>query len=164
MATLTSGGRAVLATALKSLPFYLGLGSGEESWDTDESGAVTESRTLTALINPVFYRKITDIRYVNEDENGDIAMDNATYALSETPTNMLYVACRLDFADCPDATIREVAIFANLTPADSVSDGQQAFLPSEVSDPGTMVFIDHQQTPIYRNAARRESFEVVIAL
>ena len=164
MATLTTNGRAVLAQALKSIPFYIGLGAGLAEWDTAEKTTSTESRDLTALVTPVFYRKITDLRFVKDDAAGDIQMDNGTYSFSDTPTNLLYVSTRLDFADCPNATIREVGIFANLTPVDTVPEGQYSFTPDEVKDAGTLFFIDHQTTPIYRNAARRESFEIVIAL
>lgn len=165
MATLTTNGRAILAQALKQIPFYLGIGTGDAGWDTDSSLASSaETRTQTALRAPVLYRKVVDMRYVVEDENGEFETAKGKYSYSETPTSFLYVCARIAFDDCPDAVIREVGLFANLTLNDDVPEGQYSLTPAQVKDTGTLFFIDNQTTPIYRNAARREIFEIIVAL
>lgn len=158
MATLVTSGRAGLAASVKARDIYLGIGSGQTSWDSSLPAETTASTDLETAIG---YRKSTQKDFVTVDANGSITLPSGNYTVSSSETNLLYIKFQLQFEDANTSTIRETGIFLDATVDASLPSGQMFFTASEVTDTGTLYLIEHIASVI-RTPATRESFEFVL--
>lgn len=158
MATLVTSGRAGLAASVKARNIFLGIGSGQTSWD---SSLPSEATSSTSLNNPIGYRKSTQADFVTTDANGAITLPSGNYTVSSSETNLLYIKFQLQFEDANTSTIRETGIFLDTVVDSSLPSGQMFFTSSEVSSTGTLYLIEHIASVI-RTPATRESFEFVL--
>lgn len=159
-AILPHAGRVAIADAISRRPLHMAWGLGDGAWlDPIPSPAIN----VTALMNEVGRRTITDWKFVVSDPTGSIEVDTGRFSLSpgNAPTNNLYVTCRFDFTDAPGAVIREIALFTNTDVAGGLPPGQAYFLPAQVTAQGMLIYVQNI-TPIFRSPAIQENFEAVI--
>lgn len=160
MATLVTSGRAGLAASVKARNIFLGIGSGDATWDTN--GAPAEAITATALTTAIGYRKHTQVDHVVEDVNGSISVPSGRYEISSTETNLLYLKFNMDFQDASTDTIRETGIFLDTVTDPNLPAGQMFFsAATEIQATGTLYLLEHVAA-IIRTAATRETFEFVL--
>ena len=158
MATLVTSGRAGLAASVKARNIFLGIGSGQTSWD---SSLPSEATSSTSLNNPIGYRKSTQADFVTTDANGAITLPSRNYTVSSSETNLLYIKFQLQFEDANTSTIRETGIFLDTVVDSSLPSGQMFFTSGDVTSTGTLYLIEHIASVI-RTPATRESFEFVL--
>lgn len=159
MATLTTSGRAGLATAIAGRNLFLGVGSGQASWDTN--GTPPENINSSALIAAVGFRKASQVSFVTPAAQGSIVLPNGRYNLVESPTNYLYLRFTLDFTDASTVTIRETGVMLDTLPSTGLPAGQMFFTPLQVQSPGTLYLLENVPA-IIRTPATRETFEFVL--
>lgn len=159
MAILTTSGRVAIANALSKLPLHFAWGLGDGAWMSPPS----ESPSASALLNEVGRRTATQWAYVVPDPAGTIVVTTGKFSLSpgNAPTNHLWVTANFDFTDAPSSEIREVAVFSDTEVVTGLPAGQKYFVPSEIADPGIMLYLENI-TPIFRSPAIQENFEAVI--
>lgn len=117
-----------------------------------------------ALVAEVGRRRANTVAFVQPAEWGDIETpDGMKWAVAQAPTRYLYVKANFAFADAPNETIREVAIFINTVSDDEVPPGQLYLRPDEIADPGRLLLLD-RLPPIIRSPAETRSFSYVIAI
>lgn len=158
MSVLTDSGRAVIAESVAQRPIHLAWGTGDGEWDTPPS----EDVAAVALIHEVGRRKVFQVSHVAPADDGEIVVPTGRFTLSDAPTGHLYLSFRFDFEDAADEVIRELGVFVGSVPADGVPSGKLYLLPDELADPGTLLLIENI-SPLYRNAASRQTFEFVIS-
>jgi len=158
MPILTKSGRIVIAEAIALRHVHCAWGRGDGAWTTSPP---PEDSEATALIDEVGRRTADQVAYVVPDNAGDIVLPNGTFSISPTPTRHLYVRTKFGYTDAPTSIIREMAVFVGTTTVAGLPPGQRYFVPSEISNPGRMLHLEHFQ-PIYRSGVIEESFEVVI--
>lgn len=118
----------------------------------------------TALLAEVGRRQAKSIEFVTLDPAGEIMTpDKLRWSISPTPTRHLCVHARFDFADASDETIREMAVFIDTIPHESVPAAKPYLLPEEVADRGIAFLVDHLE-PTVRSAASRPGYTYVITL
>ena len=159
MATLVTTGRAGLAASVAARDIFLGVGAGDSAWDS--SGTPPEAISSASLMSPVGYRKAAQVSFVTPDAAGSISLPSGRYEMVGEQTNYLYLRFTLDFEDVSTATIRETGIFLDLVTDPALPAGQMFFLPSEVTDQGTLYLLEHVAA-IIRTPATRETFEFVL--
>lgn len=157
MAILTNSGRIAMAQAVKSQPIHLAWGSGDASWDTV---AQPENIADTALLNEVGRRKAAYIAFCTPDEAGEIIVPTGRFSETATPTKHLYMRFAFDFTDAPAATIRELGVFVGTQVKGTLPAGQMYFVPSDVTDTGMLLLLEHVQK-FERSASVRQTFEFV---
>lgn len=159
MAILTNSGRVAIANAISKLPVHMAWGLGDGAWVTP----TPENPNATALQSEVGRRVATEILYVVPDPAGPIVVTQGSFSLSpgNAPTNNLFIRAEFAFSDAPSDVVREVAVFSDTVIDTGLPPGQEYFTPSEITDPGKLLYIEHI-TPIFRSPAIRENFEVVI--
>ena len=158
MAILTNSGRIAMAMSVKAQPIHLGWGSGNATWDTTPQ---PESIDSAALLNEIGRRKAAYVAYCAQDDAGAIVVPTGKFAESATPTKHLYMRFAFDFTDAPTSTIRELAVFVGTQVQAGLPSGQMYFAPSEVTDQGTLLVIEHIQK-FERSASVRQTFEFVV--
>ena len=160
MATLVTTGRAGLAASVQARNIFLGIGSGDSSWDGGNTPS--ESISSSALQTPIGYRKSAQVDFVTAATNGAISLPSGRYDVSATQTNLLYLKFTLDFADASSSTIRETGIFLDVQTNAGLPAGQMFFdHATEVTSAGTLYLLEHVAA-IIRTAATRETFEFVL--
>jgi hypothetical protein len=158
MAILPRSGRAAIAKAIKNQSIHLAWGLGDGAWTNPPA----EDALATELIDEIGRREAVEVAYVVPNESGNITIEGAgTFSRTETPTNQLFLSFKFDAANAPTAIIREIGVFAGTVTTPGLPAGQKYFVPSEISDPGTLLQLEHK-TPIYRAANTRESFDILI--
>lgn len=159
MAILTKSGRTAIASAISKLPLHLAWGTGDGTWVTPPS----ESVDATGLMAEVGRREVTQWLFVVPDEAGAINIGSSKFSPSPSnaPTRYLYVETNFDFVEASGVVIREVAVFSDTQLIAGLPGGQKYFVPSDVDDPGIMVYLENI-TPIFRSPAIQENFRTVI--
>ena len=66
-----------------------------------------------------------------------------------------------DFTDAPTSIIRELAVMVGTVTNPLLPAGQMYFEPSQVTDPGILLVIEHIQK-FERSASVRQTFEFVV--
>lgn len=158
MAILTNSGRVAMAQSVKAQPIHLAWGSGSAAWDTTP---VPESITATALLAEIGRRAATYVQYCEPNEAGAIIVPTGRFSETATPTKHLYMRFAFDFTDAPTSTIRELAVFVGTQIAAGLPAGQMYFEPGQVTNPGTLLVIEHIQK-FERSASVRQTFEFVV--
>lgn len=161
MAILPNRGRVAIAHALKSLPLHFAWGTGDGAWTTV---IPPEDTNASALMAEIGRRTVTAADYVVPDPDGAIEVATGKFNLSPggTPTKWLWVRANFDFGDASSSVVREVAVFSDTEIQSGLPSGQAYFTPSQVVDPGYLLYVEHI-TPIFRSPAIQENFEAVIA-
>jgi len=172
-AVLTKIGRAALVKAVKERPLFLAWGSGDPAWDT-EGAEFPPLVDASALVAEVGRRIPTLVSFATPNENGGIVIpkgrtpsgevQEARYAVSESPTPYLYVQTAYSFSDAADAVIREIAVFMDSTVKPGLPPGQQYFLPSEIDDPGLILAVQIFTPAINRSPSVRQVIDFVMPL
>lgn len=157
MPILTKSGRVCIAESIAQRAVHLAWGTGDDAWITPPS----EDPNATELLAEVARRTANVVGYVVPDAAGEIVLPTGNFTISPTPTNSLLVSVNFDFTDAPSTVIREFGIFVGTETQVGLPAGQRYFVPSEVTDPGTLLHLENI-APIYRSPAIRESFQVVI--
>lgn len=158
MAILPKSGRAAIAKAIKAQALHLAWGTGDGAWTTPP----TEQTAQAELLAEVGRRKVLAASFVTPDPAGEIVIEGAgRFARSTTETNQLYLEFKFDFQDAATSVIREIGVFVGTETAAALPAGQQYFAPDDVTNPGTLLYLENK-TPIYRSASTRESFETLI--
>ena len=173
LAVLTKIGRAALVKAVRERPLFLAWGSGDPGWETGE----VEMPSLvdaSALVAEVGRRIPTLVSFAIPNDNGSIVIpkgrtpsgevQEARYAISESPTPYLYVQTAYSFSDAADAVIREIAVFMDSTVKPGLPPGQQYFLPSEIDDPGLILAAQIFTPAINRSPSVRQVIDFVMPL
>lgn len=158
MAILTNSGRVAMAQSVKAQAIHLAWGSGSAAWDTTP---VPESITATALLAEIGRRAATYVQYCEPDADGSIIVPTGSFSETATPTKHLYMRFAFDFTDAPTSTIRELAVFVGTLTNPALPPGQMYFEPAQVTDPGTLLVIEHIQK-FERSASVRQTFEFVV--
>jgi hypothetical protein len=174
VAVLTRVGRAALVKSVKERVLMLAWGTGDPAWDDPGYPDFPPLVDATALVAEVGRRLPTLVAFATPDETGDIVIpkgvtpggevQEARYALSETPTPYLYVQTNFNFADAADATIREMAVFMDSVPVDGLPPGQKYFLPGEIADPGMILAVQIFTPAINRSPSVRQTIDYVMPL
>ena len=163
MAILTQSGRAALAISVAAQPLHLGWGTGDPVWDTTPEA---EPVAATALVAEVGRRGLPQLLYVAPNVAGAISLPSGRWAVSEVPTNHLYMRFAFDYADGATATIRELGVFVGTAIKASVlsaTPGKVYFPPADIQTPGTLLAL--QRIPkIIRSGDTRQAFEFVLTL
>jgi len=158
-AILTQGGRVAIAEAIKaSTAVHMAWGNGDVSWGTTPPAPST---TATALLVEIGRRQATEVSFCSADAAGAIVVPNGTFTISATPTANLYFKFFFEFGDAVGETIREQAIFLNTVRNTGVSSSLAYLTPSQISDSGRMIVLQHS-SPILREATTRQLFEFVV--
>lgn len=171
MAILTASGRTAIAQSIAAQPIHFAWGTGAASWATSTP---QEGINANQLTNEVGRRVATSVQYVVPDSEGDVivpvfndAAGNSVtkrFKLSADPTPHLYMRFNFDFSDASSSTIHELAIFVGTVVADGLPAGQRYFTPSQLTDPGTMLALEHLTEVIIRSPNSRQSFEFVLTI
>lgn len=161
MAILTIPGRAGLAKAVKESVLHLAWGQGSAEW-TDSSKA-TEDPNQATLFREVGRRSIDSVQYCFGDADGEIVTPTGRFTASEVPTNNLFISTKFDFEDGAGYTIREYGLFIGTVVSGDCPPGQKYFLPTEVTDVGSLLTLENS-VPLIRLASTREEFNFVLTL
>ncbi|UIS74645.1 baseplate protein [Morganella phage Mecenats66] len=154
MAIVLNQGRIAIATAISALPIYVGIGSGDVSWDTTPEPEDVNAKTL---VSPLGYRKATQVQFCKPKSDGEILVPSGNFEVSLEPTNYLYLSFQFNFTDVPEETIREVGVFLNTT----LTGSQTGFItPEQIASVGDMTVLEHVK--IARSANVRQQFEFII--
>ncbi len=162
MAILTASGRTALATAIAAQPLHCAWGSGSASWDATPA---VEQVTETSLVNELGRRTVSEVGFVIPDDAGIISVPGQNYSLAASgiKTNNVYMRFTFGYTDAPTSLVREIAVFANTVTATGLPAGQTYFIPSQITNPGTLLMI--QRIPVVtRSSATRQTFEFVLTL
>lgn len=165
MSILTESGRKAIAHALSLRPLHMAWGSGDGAWVSPPA----ENASATALQAEVGRRTVTSVEYLvevtNPGDSAEISVPTGRFNLAGAgvKTNHLLITVNFDFADAVGAQIREVALFAGSVMQAGLPGGQQYFIPAQVTDPGTLVHIEHIE-PIFRSAVTSETIKLVITI
>ncbi len=168
MPVLVKSGRAAIASAIRSRPIFLALGTGKAAWDETIPAIDTAQ---TALVNEVGRRLLKRSHFVVPNSTGDIVVatgvnesgetDYERYAVSHTPTPHLHVEFQLDFADGADHAIRETGVFIDTELVAGLPEGQRYFLPEHIKCGGELLLADRFRVQ-NMSGDIRETFEYVI--
>ncbi len=161
MSILTISGRTAMAEALIEQPIHMAWGVGEATWDN--VNPPNESVDAIALVEEVGRRAVFEKRFVVPDDDGDIVVPNGRFSFSDIPTRNAYFSFKLDFEDAADKIIRELAVYTNTETDSALPPGQKYFFGTHITNQGILLLLENI-TPVYRNAATRETFEFVVTL
>ena len=140
---------------------FMAWGVGEATWDN--VNPPNESVDAIALVEEVGRRAVFEKRFVVPDDDGDIVVPNGRFSFSDIPTRNVYFSFKLDFEDAADKIIRELAVYTNTETDSALPPGQKYFLGTHITNQGILLLLENI-TPVYRNAATRETFEFVVTL
>lgn len=174
MAILTASGRIALAMSIAAQPIHLAWGTGNPAWDTD--GVPPEPIDASALVHEVGRRLATSVLYVTPDENGEVmvpvftvsdipqGMIQRRFAISDVPTNNLFMRFVFSFEDAPAAIIRELGVFVGAVGIEGLPLGQRYLIPAELANQGTLLALENLRERIIRSPNSRQSFEFVLTI
>ncbi|PRD42332.1 hypothetical protein C5748_16170 [Phyllobacterium phragmitis] len=161
MAIFTLGGRKTLASLLKEVPVFLGVGSGDIAWDTVPAEPLA---TDTALVAPVGVTRLREISFVAPDDAGDIIMaDTSRFLRVDDPTRYLYLEFKLDLSDANGSTLRETGILVGVEIDPDVPAGQMYIPLADVAVTGTLIQVDRFNS-IIRDGTLEQSFNFILTL
>jgi hypothetical protein len=152
-------GRAAIAKAILAMPIHLAIGAGESGWGLEPPKPDYE---LTALADERGRKALYRGLYVIPDDNGEIILPNEKrYTVSLPPTRNLYLQFIFDYNEGMGFNVRELGIFVGAT-MKNPQQGQTFFLPEEIEDPGTLLYINYPQDPDRYNPQKKGGYETVI--
>nr|VFK16307.1 MAG: hypothetical protein BECKLFY1418C_GA0070996_102243 [Candidatus Kentron sp. LFY] len=160
MAILTNASRRFIAEVIKSQTLYFAWGIGDPAWDTTP---VPPPLDAVALEHEVGRRLITQVLFVEEDDEGEFVTPTGRYTASATPTRHLLVIVQFDFGDAPASEIREVGVFAQAVTDPELPEGQRYFVPCEVVDPGILISVERRTERLIRSPTSRENFQFIVS-
>lgn len=158
-AVFTTGGRIVLGTAVKPLTAHLAWGTGDPTWGSSPPAPPVNT---AALVAEVGRRQATLVEFCTPDPNGAISVTEGRFAVTSTPSPLLYFKFHFDFEDAVGLTIREMAIFIGTVAAPGVPAGQFYLTPGQVVNPGRTLLAE-RRAPMVRENTTRELLEYVVA-
>jgi len=120
-----------------------------------------EAIAQVALLAEVGRRSVDEVHFVASDPEGEIVVPTGRYRLSSEPTHHLFIRVRFDFEDAATSVVREQGLFVGCTTDPGLPVGQKFFLPSQITDPGILLVLQHS-VPIVRQPSTRETFEFVV--
>ena len=163
MAILVNSGRAAMAAALMSQPFFLAWGSGGgEDWDALDTPP-SPSVLATELLSETGRHLLTSANFCTQDDDGEIVVPTGRYSVSQVQTNHIYLRFNFDFEDGAGLEIREIGVFSGGSVNVGLPPGQLYFDPDEVHTLGTLVLLEN--VPVFtRSANVRQSFELVLTI
>jgi len=162
MAVLTYSARTKLAEYLKSRPLYLAIGTGSQEWGEIPPSPDYEA---VALNNEIGRKKITRAYFVNEDENGEIDMPGGQrYSYSETPTRQIYLHFMFDYGEGLSSSIREIGVFMDTEIKSGLPETQTYFVPEEIENPGTLILLEHLETPDTFTPNKKGSYGTILTI
>lgn len=162
MALLTNTGKLVLAEVFKNKQYWCAWGTGDPSWDGSGVSGAAHAPTVndTALVNEIGRRIISNAEYCTPDANGDIVVPSGTYSASQSRTRYVHLRFNFSLLDSPEATIREVGVFANAV----IANGAPSYItPSYVTSPGDLVAVERFDAVVLQDTPRRV-FDFVITI
>lgn len=152
MGIMTDSGAAAVAKAIRDQSIYLAWGTGGEEWDGETP---QEDERRTTLANEVGRKALFRSLFVYPDDDGEITVsEHGRFAVSVDPTPHLCLEFEFDFQDGSGENIREYGIFIGGRMKDGLPPGQSYFTPAEVEDPGTLIMLEHDETPLERTKSR----------
>lgn len=157
MANLKKTGRIALAELVMSRPIFVAWGTGNGSWSTPPA----EDANQAGLLNEVGRHTTTTTAYLTPTVGGPISVDGATYAVSATPTNIIYITVNFEAANASTSVIREIGIYTGTVVNPALPIGQKYFLPSELTASGRAIQTQNL-APIFRSLSTGEAFAFVI--
>ena len=162
MAILTYSARTLLAKYMITHPLYLAIGKGKTSWDTTPEAPDYED---TDLLSTIGYKKITRSFFVNEDDNGEIDLPGGRYySASETPTRHVCLEFQFKYGEAIDVEIREVGIFADTLIKGGLPANHTYFLPSQVVTKGTLITLEHLESPDTFTPNKKGCYRTVLTI
>lgn len=115
----------------------------------------------TGLLREVGRRVVNEVHFVAEDPAGEIVVPTGRYALSQAPTNHLFIRVRFDFEDAATAIVREQGLFVDTQTLADLPVGQLFFTPTQITEAGILLVLQNS-VPIVRQPSTRETFEFVV--
>jgi len=162
MAVLTYLARAAWANYIKSRNLYLAIGTGDESWGEIPPSPDYEA---TGLTHEIGRKKLARAFFVNEDENGEIDMPGGRrYSYSDTPTRQVYLLFLFDYGDGLSKSIREIGIFMDTETKAGLPETQSYFVPEEIENPGTLILLEHLETPDTFTPNKKGSYGTILTI
>lgn len=152
MGIITDSGAAAVAKAIRDQSIHLAWGTGGEEWTGNTPQE--DERRLT-LTNEVGRKALLRSLFVLPADDGEITVsEHGRFAISVVPTPHLYVEFVFDFQDGSGENIREYGIFIGSRVKAGLPPGQSYFTPAEIEDPGTLIMLEHDETPLERAKSR----------
>ena len=162
MAILTYSARTFLAKYILTHSLYLAIGKGKTSWDTEPEAPDYEDTDLVSVIG---YKKLTRSFFVNEDDNGEIDLPGGRYySATETPTRHVCLEFQFKYGEAVDVEIREVGIFADTMIAGGLPPNQTYFTPSQITSKGTLITLEHLETPDTFTPNKKGCYRTVLTI
>ncbi|MBR2208881.1 MAG: hypothetical protein IJ859_08775 [Synergistaceae bacterium] len=162
MAVLTYSARKILAQYIISRPLYLAIGTGSQDWGEIPD---TPDYEATGLINEIGRKKLTRAFFVNEDENGEIDMPGGKrYSYSDIPTRQIYLHFIFDYGEGLASSIREIGVFMDTEIKEGAPETQTYFTPEEIETPGTLILLEHLETPDAFTPNKKGSYGTILTI
>ena len=122
-----------------------------------------ESPAASGLVDEIGRRKVTEVKFVVPDDQGEIQMTTGRFTESATATRHLLFNTSFAFDEGANETIREVGIFLKTGVKASVPPGQFYLTRADYDSPGILLLLQNS-TPIIRNGATAQAFASVLTL
>ena len=160
MAILTYSARTLLVKYLIAHPLYLGIGRGRKIWDTVPEAPNYED---TELISAIGYKKLTRSFFVREDDNGEIDLPGGHYySASDVPTRHACLEFQFRFGEALNEEIREMGIFADPIIKSGLPSTQTYFTPDQITAKGTLIMLEHFESPDTFTANKKGYYRTVL--
>ena len=162
MALLTNTGKLVLAQVFKSQRYWCAWGTGNPAWDGSGVSGSAYSPTVndTALVNEIGRRVASIVEYCTPNANGDIIVPSGKFSASSSRTRYVHLRFQFSLLDSPEATIREVGVFANAV----IANGAPNYItPAYVTTRGDLVAVERFDAVVLQDTPRRV-FDFVITI
>jgi len=162
MAIMTLAARVELARQLFEMPLHMALGLGGEGWG-ETAPAVDYG--ATALVREIGRKAVFRKFYVTEDDAGELILPgDRRFTTSLTPTRHIYVQFMFDYGEGVGGAIREMGLFAGTVPKAGLPEHQTYFTPEELDDAGTLITLEHPDTPDTFTPQKKGTYEEVITI
>ncbi|MBR2209035.1 MAG: hypothetical protein IJ859_09550 [Synergistaceae bacterium] len=162
MAVLTHEARKILAQYIMSRPLYLAIGTGSPDWGEIPD---TPDYEATGLINEIGRKKLTRAFFVVKDENGEIDMPGGRrYSYSATPTRQIYLFYMFDYGEGLANSIREIGVFMDTETKAGLPETQTYFIPEEIENQGTLILLEHLETPDTFTPNKKGSYGTILTV
>ena len=162
MAVLTYSARASLAKYILSRQLFLAIGTGDENWGEIPDAPDYEA---TTLINEIGRKKLTRAFFVKEDENGEIDMPGGRrYSYSESQTRQIYLQFMFDYGEGLANSIREIGVFMDSEVNANLPETQTFFTPEQIVNQGTLILLEHLETPDTFTPNKKGSYGTILTI
>ena len=152
---------------------FVGLG-GSQPWEDDQFPPIPDGSEL-ALLDPIIYRKATEVAFAKPDPNGVIEYSGARFSITQDPDvaisdeySWVFVRAEIYKGEAPvGVEFRQVGVFVDCE-ATTDEDGYSypdtvEGAPNLMMDSGDMIVIDNRR-PVTRHDDQIESIEVIIEM